>query len=55
MNKDKLDIFQQIIDRSLWFGSEDLKNQGWCITSNEIEDELYRFERKIGASELDAI
>ncbi|MFL0868366.1 hypothetical protein [Vibrio parahaemolyticus] len=55
MNKDKLDIFQQIIDRSLWFGSEDLKNQGWCITSNEIEDELYRFVRKSVASELDAI
>ncbi|EMN7269946.1 hypothetical protein CGK14_09980 [Vibrio parahaemolyticus] len=55
MNKDKLDIFQQIIDRSLWFGSEDLKSQGWCITSNEIEDELYRFVRKCGASELDAI
>ncbi|MBF4275298.1 hypothetical protein, partial [Vibrio anguillarum] len=29
--------------------------QGWCITSNAIEDELYRFVLNSGMSELDAI
>ncbi|PML40805.1 hypothetical protein [Vibrio breoganii] len=55
MDKDKLEIFQQIIERSLWRGTEDLKNEGWCITSDVIEDELYRIVRNSGTSELDTI
>ncbi|MDD1830122.1 hypothetical protein LRP52_49230, partial [Photobacterium sp. ZSDE20] len=55
MDKDRLELFQKIIDRAQWLGSENLKNHGWCITSDLIEDELFILVRESGLTDLEAI
>lgn len=55
MDKGRLELFQKIIDCALWLGSENLKNHGWCITSDLIEDELFLLLRESELTDLEAI
>lgn len=50
-----VELCQKILDQAMWCGSDELRKQGWCITSGTLENELFDYIREHELSEVEAI
>ncbi|MFA0555246.1 hypothetical protein [Vibrio sp. 10N.222.55.A1] len=50
-----IELFQRVLDQAIWCGSDELRKQGWCITSETLENELFDYIREHELSEVQAI
>ncbi|EJA7356722.1 hypothetical protein MWW35_004901, partial [Vibrio parahaemolyticus] len=55
MNQAQIEILNRVIEQALTVGSDELKNQGWCLASGQIEDALFDLIQTSGLSATDAI
>ncbi|MGF1852636.1 hypothetical protein L4C44_12125 [Vibrio satsumensis] len=50
-----IELFQRVLDQAIWCESDELRKQGWCVTSETLENELFDYMREHELSEVEAI
>ena len=48
-----VELCQKVLDQAMWCGSDELRKQGWCITSGTLENELFDYIREHELSEVE--